>query len=71
MKILILGSDGMLGHLLSSFLTINTNFNVFNLSRNNINNSTNHFICDVTDEVSFIQIIDKLKPNVIINSITN
>lgn len=69
MKILILGSDGMLGHLLSSFLTINTNFDVFNLSRNNINNSTNHFICDVTDEVSFIQIIDKLKPNVIINSI--
>jgi dTDP-4-dehydrorhamnose reductase len=69
MKILILGSDGMLGHLLSAFLSNNSDLNIFNLSRNNLNNSENHFQCDVMNTSSFLKIVEKLKPDVIINSI--
>ena len=51
MKVLILGSTGMLGHLLSDYLTKLNKYNVYNLSRSS-SSQTNLFVCDVTDLIT-------------------
>jgi len=66
-KILIIGSDGMLGHLLSNFLKINSNFFIYNLSRKNHSKSENHYMCDLFDKNSLVKIIKEINPNFIIN----
>ena len=49
MKVLILGSTGMLGHILSDYLTKLNKYDIYNLSRSN-RNQNKLFLCDVTDQ---------------------
>ncbi len=69
MRVLVLGSDGMLGHILTNYLQKNSDFQIFNLSKKNINNNQNHFICDINHKESFLKICDKIRPDLIINCI--
>ena len=67
-KILVLGSTGMLGHVVNNVLNEIDTFEVVNISyRNKLNSST--IICDVTDLKKLDKIISNIKPDVIINCI--
>ncbi len=68
MKVLILGSTGMLGHIVSNYLTKSSNYNVFNLSRRSIGQK-NSIVCDINDLAEFEKHINKLSPDIIINCI--
>ena len=67
-KILVLGSSGMLGHILVNVLESSKSFNVFNLSRNRkINNKT--LLCDVTNFSELENHISSISPDYIINCV--
>lgn len=65
MKILILGSEGMLGHVVKRYFE-NKGYEVYATSRNKENE--NYF--DLTDNIKDIdKIVDRIKPQVVINCI--
>lgn len=65
MRILILGEDGMLGHVVKRYFE-NEGYEVYTTSRKT--GSENYF--DITDSVKDINaIVDKIKPTVVINCI--
>jgi dTDP-4-dehydrorhamnose reductase len=67
-KVLVLGSSGMMGHLLVGYLTQNTSFQVYNISRKDkINSET--IVCDVLDLKKIESIIFDIDPDYIINAI--
>ena len=67
-KILVLGSSGMMGHVLVDYLSKNSDFEIFNLAKKSkINSET--IICDILDTKHLHQLIDKISPDVIINSV--
>ncbi len=67
-KVLILGSTGMLGHVLFNILEKSKKFELFDISyRNKLNSNT--IICDVTRIRKLKKIIDSIKPDIIINCI--
>jgi len=67
-KVLVLGSSGMLGHVLTDFLKNDNIFKVYNLSRKRkIDEET--IICDVLNFEHLEQIINEIQPDYIINSI--
>jgi len=68
MKVLILGSTGMLGHIVSYHLTKSSNYTVFNLSRRSIGQK-NSIVCDINDLTNFEKHINKLNPDIVINCI--
>lgn len=68
MKILILGSTGMLGHVLSDYMSKSNKYNVYNLSRKKISQD-NHLHCDVKDLDLLKRILLDTSPSVVINCI--
>ncbi|PWH11095.1 NAD(P)-dependent oxidoreductase [Bacteroidetes bacterium SCGC AAA795-G10] len=67
-KILILGSTGMLGHVLYRTLQAKSNFELFDISfRKKLNDSS--IICDVRNVLDLEKKITKIEPSVIINCI--
>ena len=67
-KVLVLGSSGMMGHLLVGYLIQNTSFQVYNISRKDkINSET--IVCDVLDLKKIESIIFDIDPDYIINAI--
>ncbi len=67
-KVLVLGSSGMLGHVLTTTLKQDNLYQVFNISRNKkIDNKT--IFCDVLDLEKLKKIIIELKPDFIVNCI--
>ena len=68
MKILVLGSTGMLGHIVSHYFSKSDNYKLYSLSRKS-NNKINSFQCDVKDLSKLENIIKTIKPAVIINCI--
>lgn len=67
-KILVLGSSGMLGHVVFYYLKENTDFIVSGLDyRNKL--TDDNFICDVRDEEKLKYILYQLKPDILINCI--
>jgi len=67
-KALILGSTGMLGHILFNILEKSKKFELFDISyRNKLNSNT--IICDVTETRELEKIIYKIKPDIIINCV--
>ena len=67
-KVLVLGSSGMLGHILTNTLEQDNSYNVFNISRNKkINKKT--IICNVTDFEKLQEIISDIKPEYIVNCV--
>ena len=67
-RILILGSTGMLGHMLCFYLKKNKNFKIYNLSfRKKLNPKS--IICDIHNFSDLKKILKRIKPEIIINSI--
>lgn len=67
-KVLILGSTGMLGHILYSYLKQNSNYIIFDISyRKKLNKST--IVLDVNNLSELSNIINQIKPDFIINCI--
>lgn len=67
-KVLILGSTGMLGHKVFHFLDNNSDFTLFNISYKNKLNS-NSILVDANNKEHLIEVIKSIKPNFIVNCI--
>ena len=67
-KVLVLGSTGMLGHMVYHFLDSTNKYDLYNLSfRNKLNSKT--IIEDISDQQKLSNLINDLSPDVIINCI--
>ena len=67
-KVLVLGSTGMLGHIVHYFLDSTNKYDLYNLSfRNKLNFKT--IIEDVSDQEKLSNLINEISPDVIINCI--
>ena len=60
MKILVLGSTGMLGHIVSHYFSKSDKYKLYSLSRKS-NNKINSFECDVKDLSKLENIIKTTK----------
>lgn len=67
-KILVLGSGGMLGHMVLSYLLEKKSYSVISSSHTNKINSSAIFL-DASDKNAVKNIIKSIKPNIIINCI--
>ncbi|MFE4811461.1 dTDP-4-dehydrorhamnose reductase family protein [Peribacillus simplex] len=67
MKVLVLGGQGMAGHVIKEYFTQGPNYQVTYTSRDP--NDKNGLYLDVTDLTSLEEIIDKVKPEITINCI--
>ena len=67
-RVLVLGSTGMVGHILCKYLICNSDFILFDISRSyKFRDKTNLF--DVKNEKDFCEYIKTIKPDYIINCI--
>lgn len=66
MKIMILGSTGMIGHKIHQVLSRNKAFSLFNISKSQLNDET--IILDLRDLDELHSVINYVKPNVVINA---
>ena len=67
-KVLILGSTGLIGHQVYNYLTNNTNYEISDIAfRKKLNK--NSILIDATNETNLIKCIEKKSPNYIINCI--
>ena len=66
-KILILGSTGLIGHQVFNYLNIFREYQLFNLSRSKLNSDT--LLVDVRNEKELVKVIEYLRPKIIINCI--
>ena len=73
MKILILGANGMLGHVIFNYLTLKTKWKIFGTvrSKNKLNKNIhrNLYLFDLSNKKNILRIINILSPNLIINCI--
>lgn len=67
-KVLIIGSNGMAGHLISDYLSLNSMFEIIRVARDSTNKKTDHVI-DATDFISIERLISDLKPDYVVNAI--
>ena len=67
-KILILGSNGMLGKMVYSYLTENTSYNILRTEKDNINSNLNSINFDVRAD-SLEKILKSFNPDVLVNCI--
>lgn len=68
LKILVLGSTGMIGHQVFNYLNRTEKYEMFNISyRKKLNKET--ILCSIRKEKQFIEIIANIKPDIIINCI--
>lgn len=67
-KVLVLGSTGMLGHILYNYLDNCSNYRLFNVSfRKKLNSKTE--IIDVSDFEKLKDYVEEIKPDIIVNCI--
>ena len=67
-KVLILGSTGLIGHQVYNYLKSNSDFELSNISyRKKLVEDT--IVADIRDEKNFINIIEKINPDMIVNCI--
>ena len=67
-KVIILGSTGMLGHMVYHFLDSTNKYDLYNLSfRNKLNSKT--IIVDISDQQKLSNLINDISPDVIINCV--
>jgi len=68
LKVLVLGSTGMIGHQVYNYLKSNTDYELSNIShRKKLNADT--ILLDIKQEKVFLETIEKIKPDIIINCI--
>jgi dTDP-4-dehydrorhamnose reductase len=67
-KVLVLGSTGMIGHQVFNYLKCNSVFELYNVSfRNKLQNDS--ILLDARSEETFVKYIESISPNYIINCI--
>jgi dTDP-4-dehydrorhamnose reductase len=67
-KVLILGSTGMLGHILYRYLKTHTNFEIVDIVyRNKLHEDS--IVCDVTNQEKLESLILEINPDIIVNCI--
>lgn len=66
-KILVFGSTGMVGHIITLYLSELKKYNILNTSRSKLNNDT--ILLDVQDHQKVENLIHTTKPNIIINCV--
>ncbi|MGC3792191.1 dTDP-4-dehydrorhamnose reductase family protein [Priestia aryabhattai] len=67
MKILVLGGQGMAGHVIKSYFQSKPDYTVYYTSRNQ--KDKNSIYLEIKDFIALEGIIDSIKPNIIINCI--
>jgi dTDP-4-dehydrorhamnose reductase len=68
LKVLVLGSTGLIGHQVFNYLVKTDKYELYNITyRKKLNNET--ILCDVRNQDEFIAIVKSISPDVIINSI--
>ena len=68
LKVLVLGSTGLIGHQVFSYLIKTEKYELYNISyRKKLNDET--VLCDVRNQDEFIEIVKSISPDVIINCI--
>jgi len=68
MKVLVLGSTGLIGHQVYNYLKKNSDYKLSNISyRNKLQEDT--ILLDIREETKFLDTVEKIKPNIIINCI--
>jgi dTDP-4-dehydrorhamnose reductase len=68
LKVLVLGSTGLIGHQVFSYLNKTEKYELYNISyRKKLNDET--VLCDVRNQDEFIETVKSLSPDVIINCI--
>ncbi len=68
LKILVLGSTGLIGHQVFNYLIKTEKYEMYNVSyRKKLNHDT--ILCDVRNQDEFIEIVKSISPDVIINCI--
>jgi len=67
-KVLVLGSTGLIGHQVYNYLKKNSDYDLSNISyRNKLQEDT--ILLDIREETKFLDTVEKIKPNIIINCI--
>lgn len=66
--ILIIGSNGMAGHIISEYLSTFEDFNILRVSRDNFN-FKNSYTLDVSNFIEIKKLINNIKPSIVINAI--
>ena len=68
LKVLVLGSTGLIGHQVYNYLNNNNKYQLFNISyRKKLNDQT--ILCDVRKNDNFVNNIKSISPDVIVNCI--
>ena len=68
LKVLVLGSTGLIGHQVYNYLDDNDNYQLFNISyRKKLNDQT--ILCDVRNHDKFVNNIKSISPDIIVNCI--
>ena len=67
-KVVLIGSNGMAGHLISDYLTLNPMFEIIRVARGFSNKKTDYQI-DVSDFNAIDELMSNLNPNYVINAI--
>ena len=68
LKVLVLGSTGLIGHQVFNYLAKTDNYEMYNITyRKKLNDET--ILCDVRNQDEFIALVKSISPDVIINCI--
>ena len=68
LKVLVLGSTGLIGHQVYNYLDDNNKYQLFNISyRKKLNDQT--ILCDVRNQDDFVNNIKSISPDIIVNCI--
>lgn len=67
-KIVVLGSNGMAGHMITLFLESLNKYDVYNICHQKKLNDKS-IVLDVIDQVAFFKTLDSIRPDIIINCI--
>ncbi|MFE4047054.1 MULTISPECIES: sugar nucleotide-binding protein [unclassified Priestia] len=69
MKVLIIGGDGMAGHVIKNYFTSKGHQQIFWTTRRNNKNSSNSLYLDVRDLKKVEQVLNLVKPHIVINAV--
>ena len=68
LKVLVLGSTGLIGHQVFNYLAKTDNYEMYNITyRKKLNDET--ILCDVRNQDEFIAVVKSISPDIIINCI--
>ena len=68
LKVLVLGSTGLIGHQVFKYLVKTEKYELYNISyRKKLNDET--ILCDVRNQDKFIELVKSISPDIIINCI--